>query len=115
MYNETKAELDALKIELAVANSKLESKDEVIKAKDDAMAAIKDRPVTVQVTGTPVTEQVQDSAERPKMEQAFIDPTESKKGMLSHLKFNDVHIAEQEVMSSKVSKLKSLLGELPNK
>lgn len=108
-------ELEKTKIDLAVANSKIESKDEVIKAKDSALEALKDRPVTVQVSGVTTQDpEYNKPSNRPKMEQAFIDPTE-KKDLAPHLKFKDVKIAEREVMSAKVDRLKDLLGGLPNK
>lgn len=106
-------ELSQLKIEIAVANSKLESKDEIIKVKDDTINTLKSTPVNIQITDSQTTRPAATDSSRPKMEQAFIDPTDQKKEMAPHLKFKDVKIAEQEKMSSKVAKLKDLLGSLP--
>jgi chromosome segregation ATPase len=108
-----KVELAQLKTDLAVSNSKLESKDEIIKIKDDTISTLKSTPVNIQITDSQTTKTAIPESARPKMEQVFIDPSDTKKSMAPHLNFKDVKIAEQEKMSSKVAKLKDLLGSLP--
>jgi len=108
-----KNELAQIKTDLAVANSKLESKDEIIKIKDDTINTLKSTPVNIQITDSQTTKSVVSESSRPKMEQVFIDPSDTKNSMAPHLNFKDVKIAQQEKMSSKVAKLKDLLGSLP--
>lgn len=108
-----KHELSQIKTDLAVAHSKLESKDEIIKIKDDTINTLKSTPVNIQITEAQTVKAAPQENARPKMEQVFIDPSDTKKAMAPHLNFKDVKIAEQEKMSSKVAKLKDLLGSLP--
>lgn len=102
-------DLEDVNTKLTIAESKIETKDIMIKTMDGIIATLKDRPVTVNVEGSVVEEE----SDRPKMEQVFIDPTEEKDKLSSHLKFKDVKVEEGEAMSSKVNKLKGLLGGLP--
>lgn len=94
----------------AVTKAKLEAKDEMLKVKDDTITTLKDRPVTVNIEGAVVNEEESD---RPKMEQVFINPMEDEDKLDSHLTFKDIKVEEGEEMSSKVDKLKGLLGGLP--
>lgn len=110
----TSEELNIAKIELAVVKSKLESKDELLKVKDDTINTLKDRPVNVNVSGAVIADSPEIEENRPKMEHTFIDPTE-KKELAPHLKFKDVVVEEKEAMSNKVDKLKNLLGGLPKR
>lgn len=52
--------------------------------------------------------------DRPQMEEVFIDPSNDEE-LESHINVEDVSLDEKEGMSSKVNKLKGLLGKLPSK
>jgi len=50
---------------------------------------------------------------RPQMEEVFIDPSSDEK-LESHINVEDVSLNKKEDMTSKVNKLKGLLGKLPS-
>ena len=52
--------------------------------------------------------------DRPQMEEVFIDPS-SDEELESHISVEDVSLDKKEDMTSKVNKLKGLLGKLPSK
>lgn len=54
-------------------------------------------------------------SDRPKMETIFVDPMENNGNIENHIDIPETSIIEKEDMSSKVNKLKGLLGKLPNK
>lgn len=53
--------------------------------------------------------------DRPKMETSFIDPVEKESKVESHIKVEDVSLDKKEEMSSKVNKLRNIMGKLPSK
>ena len=55
------------------------------------------------------------SSTRPQMETVFVDPIDKESKVEKHFEIEDVTISQKEEMGSKVSKLKSLLGKLPDR
>lgn len=54
-------------------------------------------------------------SDRPQMETVFVDPAEINNKIEHHINITETSLLEKEDMSSKVNKLKGLLGKLPNK
>jgi hypothetical protein len=54
-------------------------------------------------------------SDRPQMETVFVDPAETDGKIEHHINIIETSLLEKEDMNSKVSKLKGLLGKLPNK
>lgn len=52
---------------------------------------------------------------RPKMENSFIDPVEKESKVESHITVEDFSLNQKEEMSSKVNKLRNIMGKLPSK
>jgi len=96
-------DLSDLKIKIAVLENSIGEKEEMIK-----ILKLKS------VSGV-----VEEDPNRPKLESKFVDPLEegAGDGMVSNLSFSvkDTSDTEKAEMSSKVSRLKDLLGGLPNK
>lgn len=108
----------------------IESLKEIIKSKDVLIEQLKNnKPIidenklaelisnaTKNIVSSSGSIDTFDGPERPKMETTFIDPLSGKDDkMEKHFNIEDVSLDKKEMINSKVNKLKSLMGKLPNK
>lgn len=106
---ETLDELNKLKLEVSTLKS-------VITGKDETIEVLKSRPINVEFTpdirmGDKLDESYPHiKSDRPQMEEQYIDPSATDSDFKSNINIDSVKEEQKEGMSSKVNKLKDLLG-----
>ena len=94
---------------LAALEAEVNNLKSVIDGKNETIEVLKSRPVNV-VAGASIEAPTVSDSDRPQMDSAFIDPSESGEDYKSNINVESVEDTQKVDTSNKVNKLRNLLG-----
>lgn len=94
---------------LATLEAEVNNLKSVIDGKNETIEVLKSRPVNV-VAGTSIEVPTVSDTDRPQMDSAFIDPSESEENYKANINVESVTNTQKVDTSNKVNKLRDLLG-----